>query len=239
MCDRQRTGVRSDCDEVRRRLEAAEEVRLLEDDRGGVRGCALKLVRVRRPAAVGHLDDLEPEPGRVGLHDLPRLRVRRLGHDDSLAAGRVLRDVAGVGGNARAVVAGRVRDIHARQLADRRLVLEDRLEDALAHLRLVRRVGGQELATLEDRVDDRRHVVVVHAGAEEGQLAARVRVLLREGDDVLEDLLFRQRRLELELPPEADRLRQVAEELVDRPDADRAEHLLPVGVGEREERMRH
>ena len=56
---------------------------------------------------------------------------------------------------------------------------------------------------------------------------------------MLEDLLFRQRALEVELPPEADSLRQVAEELLDRADADRPEHLLPVGVGEREERVCH
>ena len=65
--------------------------------------------------------------------------------------GRVLRDVAGVGGDGRAVVARRVRDVHAGELADRGLVLEDRLEDALAHLGLVRRVRGQELAALHAR----------------------------------------------------------------------------------------
>ena len=63
----------------------------------------------------------------------------------------------------RPVVARRVRDVHAGQLADRGLVLEDRLQHALAHLRLVRRVGGQELAALHHGVDDRRHVVVVDA----------------------------------------------------------------------------
>ncbi len=237
--DRQRAGFRGSGDEVRRRLEAAEEVRLLEDDGGGVRGRALELARVRRPVAVGNLDDLEAEPGRVGLHDLSHLRVRRLGHDDLVAPGRVLRDVAGVGGDDCAVVAGRVRDVHARELADRRLVLEDRLEHPLAHLRLVRRVRGQQLAALEDRVDDRRDVVVVHARSEEGQLAARVGVPPGKGGDVVEDLLLRQRGLEIELPPEADSLRQVAEELLDRADADRPEHLLPVGIREREERVRH
>ena len=99
MRDRQRAGVRGDRDEVRRRLEAAEEVRLLEDDRGGVRGRAFQLVRVGRPVTVRHLDDLEPEPGGVRLHDLAHLRVRRLGHDDLVAARRVLRDVARVGGD--------------------------------------------------------------------------------------------------------------------------------------------
>ena len=237
--NRQRAGFRGGGDEIRRRLEAAEEVRLLEDDRGGVDGCALELARVRRPVPVRNLDDLEAEPGRVRLHDLPHLRIRRLRHDHLVAPRDVLRDVAGVGGDARPVVAGRVRDVHAGELADGRLVLEDRLEHPLAHLRLIRRVGGQQLAALEDRVDHRRDVVVVHACAEKRQLAARVGVPLGERGDVLEDLLLRQRRLEVELPPEADSLRQVAEELLDRADADRPEHLLPVGVCEREKRMRH
>jgi hypothetical protein len=79
----------------------------------------------------------------------------------------VLSDVTRVGGDRRAVVAGRVRHVHAGQLADDRLVLEDRLEDTLAHLGLIRRVCRQELAASEDRVDDRGDVVVVDPGAEE------------------------------------------------------------------------
>jgi hypothetical protein len=194
---------------------------------------------VGHPVPVRHLDDLEAESRREGLHDLAHLWVRRLRHDDLVTSGCVLRDVAGVRRDARAVVAGGVRDVHAGQLADGGLVLEDRLQDALAHLRLVRRVGRQELAALEDRVHDRRHVVVVHAGAEEGELGARVGVPPGESGDVREHLLLRQRRLELELAAETNSLRQVAEEVLHRADADRAEHLLPVGVREREERVRH
>ena len=192
--DRQRTGVVRRGREVRRRLEAAEEVRLLEDDRGGVR-------RPRARSSVGSV-----VPPRCGTSTTSRpnpaayvfTTCRTCGFVASVTtilspAGRVLRDVAGVGGDRRAVVAGRVRDVHARELADRRLVLEDRLQHALAHLRLVRRVRGQELAALQDRVDDRGDVVVVHAGAEERQLAARVGVPLGESGEVREDLLLRQR----------------------------------------------
>ena len=73
--------------------------------------------------------------------------------------------------------------------------------------------------------------MVVHAGAEKGQLPARVGVPLGELGDVGEDLLFRKRGLELELASQADCVRQVVEELVDTANADRPEHLLPVGVG--------
>jgi len=141
-----------------------------------------------------------PVEGR-GLHDLPDLRVGRLGDHDLRAAGRVLGDEAGVRGDGRAVVAGGVRDVHSGQLADCRLVLEDRLQHALAELGLVRGVRGQELAALQHRVDDRRHVVVVHPRAEERQLGAHVCVLGRERLEVRVQLLLGHRRRQLELAP--------------------------------------
>ena len=76
--DRQRARLVRGCGQLGRGLEAAEEVRLLEDHRGGVLGRLARGRRVDRPALVRHLDDLEAEAGRVGLHDLPHLRVQRL-----------------------------------------------------------------------------------------------------------------------------------------------------------------
>ena len=204
--DRQGPGVVRGGGEVGRRLQAAEEIRLLEDDARGVTSGGGQLVRVGHAVAVRHLDHLEAEAGRVRLHDLAHLRVERLGDDDARAAGDVLRDVTRVGGDGRAVVAGRVRDVHAGQLADRGLVLEDRLQHALAHLRLVRRVGGQELPARKDGVDDRRHVVVVDPCSEEGKLAARVDVLRRELLEVGDDLLLGESGLEVELAVEAHAL---------------------------------
>jgi hypothetical protein len=179
---------------------------------------------------VRHLDDLEAEPRSVGLDDLPHHRVDRLGEHDLRAPGRVLRDVARVGGDRGAVVAGRVRDVHAGQLADRRLVLEDRLQHALAHLGLVRRVGREELAAREHRVDDGRHVVVVHAGAEERQLRAGMRVARRELLEVAHQLGLGERRLQVEWAAQPHALGHLLEELLDRRDADRREHLLAVAV---------
>src|SRR3712207_7868222 len=57
----------------------------------------------------------------------------------------------------------------------RSLELEHRLQPALGDLRLVRRVWGEELRARDDRLDDRRHVVVVHPGAEEAELGVRDR----------------------------------------------------------------
>ncbi len=81
--------------------------------------------------------------------------------------------------------------------------------------------------------------MVVDAGAEERDLTRRVDVARGERAQVRGELGLAERPLERELAVEADAGRDVAEELVDRRDADRAQHLLPVVVGESEERVRH
>src|SRR6185503_10087071 len=95
-------------------------------------------------------------------------------------------------------------------------------------------VGGQQLAALEHRVDDRGHVVVVHPRAEERELRADVRVLPGERLEVRVQLLLGHRRWQRQLAPQAHTVRQVREQLLDRGDADRLEHRLSVGVGQRE-----
>ncbi len=143
--DRQRSRLVRRRRELGSRLQTAEEVRLSEEDTGRVLRGTPELVRIGDAVGVRDLDDVEPEPRRVRFHDLAHLWVQRLGQHDLRPAGDVLRHVARVGGDGRPVVARRVRDVHPCQLADHGLVLEDRLEDALAHLGLVGRVGGQEL----------------------------------------------------------------------------------------------
>src|SRR6185437_13277660 len=139
---------------------------------------------------------------------------------------------AGVGGDRRPVVPGRIRDIHAGELADRGLVLEDRLQHALAHLGLVGGVRGQQLATLEHGVDDGGDVVVVDPRAEEAHLVDDV--LGRELLEVPLQLGLRQRRLDRELVPVAHAGGDVLEQVVDGRDADRREHRLAVCVGDTE-----
>ena len=186
---------------------------------------AASCVRIGRPAVVRHLDHLEPEPRRVGLHDLAHLRIQRLGEDDLRAARGVLGDVAGVGGDGRAVVAGGVRDVHPGQLADRGLVLEDRLQDALAHLGLVRRVGRQELAAL--RAPRRRPPA--RSGRRCPRRGTRARApcatfRAASSSRCATSSCSDSARLEVELAVEAHARRDVPEELVDRVDADRREH---------------
>ena len=109
---RERPGVVRRCRKLGRLLEAAKEVRLLEDRAGCVLGGSPKLLGVGDAVAVGHVHDLHPEPWRVGAYDLAHLRVDGLREDELGPACRVLRDVAGVRGDGRPVVAGRIRHVH-------------------------------------------------------------------------------------------------------------------------------
>src|SRR5205823_6119515 len=112
------------------------------------------------------------------------------------------------------------------------LVLEDRLEHALRELGLVRRVRRQEHAALEYRLDDRGNVMVVDHAAEERDLVEDV--LPRQLLEVAGQVGLGKRSRNLELAPESHPLGDVPEELVDRVDADRREHLLAVRRSQRE-----
>ena len=80
----------------------------------------------------------------------------------------------GFGGAGGAVVHGGVGDLHAGELADHGLELEDGLQGALGDLRLIGRVGGEPLAARDERIDDHGAVVVVGAGAEKDVIAGAV-----------------------------------------------------------------
>ena len=90
----------------------------------------------------------------------------------------------GFGRGAAAVVQAGVRDIHAGQLGDQRLIFEEDLQVALAGLGLIGRVRRVELAARADVVDDRRNEMVVAAAAQEADLLARRAVALGESDQV-------------------------------------------------------
>ncbi len=105
-------------------------------------------------------------PARRAPRASPALR-QPLGHQQRLDERR------------RSLVERRVRHLEARQQADVRLELEDRLEGPLGDLRLVRRVGGQPLRAVEHLVRDRGHVVVVDAAAQEERRVAGIGVACR------------------------------------------------------------
>jgi hypothetical protein len=73
--------------------------------------------------------------------------------------------------------------------------------------------------------------VVIHARTEEADLGLGIGVLGREGPEILDDLALGGARRQVQRPVEPNLLRQLGEQLLDRPDADRLEHRLAVGVG--------
>ena len=78
-----------------------------------------------------------------------------------------------------AVIERGIGHLHAGQQRHLALELEQHLQRALAHLRLVRRVGGQELAAHQQLIDAGRDVVAIGAGAEEARHRVR---RVREAD---------------------------------------------------------
>jgi hypothetical protein len=141
----------------------------------------------------------------------------------------VTRHHHGFGSTRRPVVHGGVGDLHACEFADHGLEFEDGLEGALRDLRLIGRVGGEELAALHQRVNDDRPIVAIGAGTEKADVAVGV---LRSGLlEVVDDLGFAHLARDVEVTREAIFGRDAGEEIVDGRCADLAEHALAFGVG--------
>ena len=172
-------------------LDGAEVVRVAGRRR---RRSARRRRRRARPASVRpsvepDLDDLGRVAARSRCASVSRLcGWSRAETTKRRPLGRADRQVAGGGDGRGALVEAGARERQAGQLRHRGLELEHRLQAALGDLRLVGRVGGEELRARGDRVDDRRHVVVVHPGAEEADLRLGVGVAGGELAHALVDL---------------------------------------------------
>ena len=214
-------------------LDGAEHVRLLDEDRAGVvvdRRCPG--VGVGHAAAERDLDDLGAEAARERAQRLAAVRVQAARDDELAAAVGELRQVGGGADGARALVDRGVGDRQPGELADRGLVLEHHLQAALADLRLVRRVGRQELRAAEQHVDHGGDVVVVHPGAEEGDLVLGRGVAARQVEQVAVDVLLGHPGGQVELLAQPHAVGDLVEELVDGRDADGGQHRVEVGGGD-------
>ena len=165
--DHQRAGLVGGVGEGLEVLDGAEEVGVLHEHGGDV---VAELGDLRDAIRERHLLDGRAPAGGGRLQRLACVRVHARGDQEARALVVQLRQVGGGGERGRALVHARVGDRQAGQLADRGLVLEHHLQPALGDLRLVGRVGRQELGAGQDRVDQARDVVVVHPGAEEADL---------------------------------------------------------------------
>ena len=214
-------------------LDGAVEVGLGEDRGAGV-GVDRSAPGVEVGGAVEqrHLDDLDAVAVRVGAQRLQRVGVKPSGDHEPAAAVVELGEVSGGSERARPLVYRGVCDRQRGELADSGLVLEHHLQSALRYLRLIGGVGGEELRAVGQHVDQRGDIVVVHAGAQEGELLLRADVALRELAEVLVDVLLGQAGGQIQSAAQAHGLGDLAiEELLHGAHADRREHRGDVGLG--------
>ena len=155
----------------------AEEVRRLDDDGGGVVVDVIEDVAL--PFRRGRLADQTGRVVEIGADDVAIMRMEAAREDDLVLAGQPPRHQHGLGGGGRAVIHRGVGDLHAGQVRDLGLELEQHLQRALRHFRLVGRVGGQPFGALDQVIDGRRDVVAIGAGADEERPVARGVVLAR------------------------------------------------------------
>ena len=112
-----------------------------------------------------------------------------------------------------------------------RLVLEERLQAALAGLGLIGRVGRVELAAGGDHIDHGGDEVVVAAAAEEAGRRGGRRVLRGQFRHVGRQFQLAQARRHAQLALHPQLGRNHGEQIVDRRRANGFEHGLAVGVG--------
>src|SRR6266581_2347089 len=127
-----------------------------------------------------------------------------------------------------AIVERGVGNLHARQLGDVGLKLEDCLQGALRDFCLIRRVRGVELGPRDQRINDDGDVVPVNAGPNERRSVYGIPCssLL----EVFNELRFRQRFWDVQQPPEPQFFRNARKKLFDGFNADFGEHPSPVGL---------
>ncbi len=179
---------------------------------------------IRDAVVEADLDDLGAVADGECVERRAAVRVHPAADEHAQALVGELGHVRGGADSARTLVHGGVGDRQPGQLGDRGLVLEHDLQAALADLGLIRRVRRQELRARHQHVDDRRHVVVVHTGAQERDLVLGGHVALGEPAQLGVDGLLGLARRQGDRPAQAHALRNRVEELLDRPDADRLEH---------------
>ena len=172
-----------------------------------------------------NLDHLGAKAVRVGAQRGERVRVQTRGDDEATPTVVQLRHVRGGRNRGGPLVHRGVGHRQAGELADGRLVLEHHLQPPLRDLRLVGGVGSEELRALHQHVDQRRHVVVVHSGAQETQLVLGANVARGQLAQVRVHLLLGQPRRQLQLAAQAHGLRDLPiEQLLHGAHADRREH---------------
>jgi hypothetical protein len=123
-----------------------------------------------------------------------------------------------------------VRHLHAGELANHGLVLEHRLQGALADFRLVGGVGRVELRPGEQMADDRGNVVPVGPGSQKAADLRHRPVSSGQPPGSISQLRFRMGRRQVQWLLQAQPRRYGGKQILDPFHADRSEHLAAIGV---------
>ena len=178
-----------------------------------------------------HKLDGEAMEVRVSLDDATHLWVHRLAHQDAVCLLGVAPSHHGSFRRSGCAVVHRgVCNVHARQLCNHRLILEDVVERALRYFGLIRRVGRQELRALDEVLHYAWRIVVVASctgKADELHRIIRCGQLFEEESQVSLRESLRQFVVSLE----ARCLRNVGKEVVNRLRSGSLQHLLQVLLG--------
>ena len=207
-------------------LKETVEVGLLHIEAGHV-GCQHLPQGVKVGPAVLFGDDAHLVAGAVavGTDGVDGIRVGGGGHQRHPALA-VAAHGGGLGGGGSAVIDGGVGHVHARQHADHGLILEDGLQKALTHLRLIGGVGRQEFFLGGDILDDAGDVVVVSACAAEDHVVHAVPV--RHGADGPAHLQLAHAGGDVQRSIQIHLRRNIAVQLTEGGKADGLQHFLPL-----------
>src|SRR4029079_10298388 len=94
--------------------------------------------------------------------------------------------------------------------------------------------GGEELAALDQMIDQGGNMVPIGSRAQEGRCLGRAEILPRHGEARTFDLDLALMWRQIDWPLQADALGNVAIEALDRGHADFREHGAPIALGERQ-----
>ena len=223
-------------DQFFQRLDHPEKVRVLDQDGRGVAvesACQGVTVGFAGVPVEGDGDDAQADPRQVGGNHLPILRVHRLAdHHRPAPRAQARGHQGGLGQRRGAIVQRRVGHLHAEQARHHGLEFEDRLQRALAHLRLIRGVRRVQLAAEQEVRYYRRRVVMVGAGPQEAAMGVERAVGRGQAPEQRRHLRLAHSLRQVE-PREPVRVRHVGEQLLDRCDADGLQHRGQLRLGVR------
>ncbi len=161
------------------------------------------------------------------MQNLPVFGMDGARDQNVTATGQPLGHQHGFGERGGTVVHGSVGNFLAGDLAHQSLKLEYRGERALREFGLVRRVGSEKFAALDQRIGRDGPQMLVHAGTEKRNVAARIfrGACLK----ILNDLGFRKRAGQIKRGAQPESFRNRCEEFFDETRPDRGQHFLAFG----------